>query len=227
LAAEPKPKDEQARAWQTDVPKGDGRRKDEVARGNLDDNGHGRLGAWERCFWRLRERAIPYDEVTYTLLMHGYTLSHRHSTENAYMVLEEMKQAEVHPALVKINTYILNSLIELRESGNRPEERCWRALIRLAYHCCIRFQKKRGRRLKHELEALEPDDVLALGEDDAVRWIQDHDRMQLPAEGTGRARFLRFQQPPVLLERNSEEIRKLASPRGRKSRAKQISVEED
>merc|ERR1712232_935241 len=60
----------------------------------------GDWGAWERCFWDLRERAIPYDEATYTLLMHGYTLSHRHSTASVFAVLEEMKQAGVHPVLL-------------------------------------------------------------------------------------------------------------------------------
>ena len=52
---------------------------------------------WERRFWELKERAIPYDEVAYTLLLHGYLLSHRHQSENAFLVLEEMKQAEIHP----------------------------------------------------------------------------------------------------------------------------------
>ena len=52
---------------------------------------------WERRFWELKERSIPYDETAYTLLLHGYVLSHRHQSENAYLVLDEMKKAETHP----------------------------------------------------------------------------------------------------------------------------------
>lgn len=148
--------------------------------------------SWERRFWDLRERRIPYDEVTYTLLLHGYLLSHRHSAENAYLVLEEMKRAETHPALVRLNERLLNSAFELRELGVQPEASRWQNVVRLCWHCSIRFQKKRRRRLYDELEALEPDDVLALGADDAVGWLRGHDRLALPppSSSSGPARFL-------------------------------------
>merc|ERR1719343_1775104 len=87
--------------------------------------------AWERRFWEMRERAIPYDEVTYTLLMHGYLLSHRHSGENAYHVLEEMRRAEMHPALVRLNQRLLDSSFELLELGHRPEASLWQNVARL------------------------------------------------------------------------------------------------
>ena len=41
---------------------------------------------------------------------------------------------------------------------------CSRAaeVTRLCYHCSVRFQKKRQKRLKAELDALEPDDAARL-----------------------------------------------------------------
>ena len=69
---------------------------------------------WERYFWELKDRAIPYDETAYTLLLHGYMQSHRHQSENAYHVLEEMKKAETHPALVRLNERMMNSCFELQ-----------------------------------------------------------------------------------------------------------------
>lgn len=148
--------------------------------------------SWERRFWDLRERAIPYDEVTYTLLLHGYLLSHRHAAENAYHVLEEMRRAEVHPAILRLNHRLLDAAFELRELGHRPEASMWRNVTRLCWHCAMRFQKKRRERLKHELQELEPDEALALGPGDARRWLRGHDRLALPppARGSGPARFL-------------------------------------
>lgn len=147
-------------------------------------------GAWERRFWDLKERAIPYDETTYTLLLHGYLLSHRHQSENAYLVLQEMEKAETHPALLRLNERLLNSAFELQELGCRPEKSLWRNLTRLCFHCSERFKKKRQKRLRKELEALEPDDALALGPEDAKLWLRDHDRLALPEGGARRFRFL-------------------------------------
>eukprot|EP00933_Yihiella_yeosuensis_P016909 TRINITY_DN1428_c0_g1_i2.p1 TRINITY_DN1428_c0_g1~~TRINITY_DN1428_c0_g1_i2.p1 ORF type:complete len:298 (-),score=63.12 TRINITY_DN1428_c0_g1_i2:111-1004(-) len=147
---------------------------------------------WERRFWDLKERAIPFDEATYTLLIHGYLLSHRHQSENAYIVLNEMAKAETHPALLKLNERLLNSAFELQELGMRPEASSWRNLTRLCWHSAVRFQKKRQKRLRRELEALDPDDALALEPSDVQLWLRGHDRMALPSpeSGIGRFRFL-------------------------------------
>eukprot|EP00434_Breviolum_minutum_P033634 symbB.v1.2.029761.t2/scaffold3294.1/size59574/2 len=143
---------------------------------------------WERRFWELKERSIPYDETAYTLLLHGYVLSHRHQSENAYLVLDEMKKAETHPALVRLNERMLNSVFELQELGLRPEAALWQNVVRLCFHCSVRFQKKRRKRLKQELKELEPDDALALDEDNIRHWLRGHDRLTLPEGGLGRFR---------------------------------------
>jgi len=147
--------------------------------------------SWERRFWELRERAIPYDETTYALLLHGYLLSHRHPAENAYMVLEEMRQAETHPALLRLNQRLLDSAFELRALGVQPPDSMWLNVVKLCYHSSARFQKKRRKRLQRELEALEPNEVLQLESKDAVQWLRDHDTLTLPAAkpGEGLRRF--------------------------------------
>lgn len=147
--------------------------------------------SWERRFWELRERAIPYDETTYSLLLHGYLLSHRHAAENAYMVLEEMRQAETHPALLRLNQRLLDSAFELRALGVQPPDTMWLNVVKLCYHSSARFQKKRRKRLQRELEALEPDEVLQLESKDAVQWLRDHDTLTLPTAKPG-AGLLRF-----------------------------------
>lgn len=144
---------------------------------------------WERYFWELKDRAIPYDETAYTLLLHGYILSHRHQSENAYLVLDEMKRAETHPALVRLNERMMNSAFELKELGVQPMASSWQNVVRLCFHCSVRFQKKRQKRLRAELEALEPDDALALDAENIRQWLSGHDRLLLP-EGPGRFRFL-------------------------------------
>eukprot|EP00929_Paragymnodinium_shiwhaense_P120770 TRINITY_DN92819_c0_g1_i1.p1 TRINITY_DN92819_c0_g1~~TRINITY_DN92819_c0_g1_i1.p1 ORF type:complete len:292 (+),score=42.62 TRINITY_DN92819_c0_g1_i1:60-878(+) len=160
-------------------------------------------GEWERCVWELRDRSIPYDEVTYVLLIHGYLVSHRHSSENAFTVLEEMRQAEVHPALVRMQERFINMAFDLQELGCRPMATLWLAYLRTSYHCSVRFQKKRQKRLRAELESLEPDEALALGPGDVKRWISRHDQLALPPPETGAKRFL-----PA-----SEALKSLPAPR--------------
>eukprot|EP00928_Gymnodinium_smaydae_P010016 TRINITY_DN13760_c1_g3_i1.p1 TRINITY_DN13760_c1_g3~~TRINITY_DN13760_c1_g3_i1.p1 ORF type:complete len:331 (+),score=63.05 TRINITY_DN13760_c1_g3_i1:63-1055(+) len=161
----------------------------------------GDWGLWERLFWELRDRRIPHDEATYAMLIHGYLLSHRHSAENAFVVLEEMRQAEVHPALVRLQERLVRTAFDLKELDARPDGLLWLHLVRMSWYCARRFQKKRQRRLRNELSALAPDEVLALQPNNAVQWLQNHDRLELPpsdgsAEGA-RARFLP-QRPPAL-----------------------------
>ncbi|CAJ1331567.1 unnamed protein product [Effrenium voratum] len=166
--------------------------------------------SWERRFWELKDRAVSYDEVAYTLLLHGYVLSHRHQAENAYLVLEEMKQAETHPALVRLNERLLNSNFELQELGMRGDASLWHNVLRLCFHCARRFQKKRQKRLQEELSALEPDEVLALEASNVRAWLSGHDRLALPDASGGKAR--RFGLPGKEMTRLPPEERRLLAP---------------
>ncbi|CAK9032293.1 unnamed protein product [Durusdinium trenchii] len=179
---------------------------------------------WERRFWELKERAIPYDETAYTLLLHGYVLSHRHQSENAFLVLEEMKKAETHPALVRLNEHMLNSIFELQELGLRPERGLWQNVVRLCFHSSVRFQRKRQLRLKKELQALEPDDALALDAENIRQWLSGHDRLALPESGPERFRAI---PGPELQRLPPWQDTKRLPARGRKSgRRRRKEVEE-
>lgn len=46
---------------------------------------------------------------------------------------------------------MLNSVFELQELGLRPEASLWQNVVRLCFHCSVRFQKKRRKRLKQEM----------------------------------------------------------------------------
>merc|ERR1712032_215070 len=107
------------------------------------------------------------------------------------MVLEEMRQAETHPALLRLNQRLLDSAFELRALGVQPPDSMWLNVVKLCYHSSARFQKKRRKRLQRELEALEPDEVLQLESKDAVQWLRDHDTDELPPAkpGAGMMRF--------------------------------------
>ena len=183
-------------------------------------------GAWERSFWKLRERAIPYDEATYCLLIHGHVLSHRHTMEAAYSVLEEMRHAGFHPTLVRMNQRLLDTAYELRALKLRPLPALWQNMVRVAWHSSIRFQKKRQVRLRDELQALPPNEALALEPSHVRRWIQRHDHVEAPALKGGVARFLPLDEEQSLLpeHRGSNKKQLLLESRrpsvGRKSRRK-------
>eukprot|EP00452_MALV-II_sp_L67-6_P000100 gene100-184_t len=118
---------------------------------------------WEQTFAEFREQDLQYTEVTYTLLLHGFLLSHRHRSENAFLVLEEMKQCRFIPgALIRLNEGMLNSYFELLELDARPPPQLWQNVTRLCYHSALRYRKKRMQQLRAELAELPGDDVLRL-----------------------------------------------------------------
>lgn len=122
--------------------------------------------SWEQHISLFRQHGIAYDEITYTFLIHGYLLSHRHRSENALLVLEEMRHAGIHPALIKLNESLVNSYFELLELKCRPNPSSWQNVCRLCWQTAKRYQKKRVKRLKAELDALPANDVLRITQED-------------------------------------------------------------
>eukprot|EP00397_Hematodinium_sp_SG-2012_P065698 GEMP01096243.1.p1 GENE.GEMP01096243.1~~GEMP01096243.1.p1 ORF type:complete len:170 (+),score=28.44 GEMP01096243.1:249-758(+) len=150
-----------------------------------------------------QEHGIPYDEVTYTFLIHGYILSHRHRSENAYLVLEEMRQARIHPAFIRLNERLVNSYFELLELKCRPTASAWQNLCRLCWQAAKRYQKKRIKNLKKELEALPANDVLRL----------------TPEDIQARYRLMAEPEPQEQIPAGEDERKAL---RGRRSRRSQL-----
>ncbi|KAF8821428.1 hypothetical protein IE077_002032 [Cardiosporidium cionae] len=69
---------------------------------------------WEELLSEYKKHNLPRDEVSYTLQMFGFLFSHRHSSENAYLVVDEMKQASLESSIVDLNEGLLNALFELQ-----------------------------------------------------------------------------------------------------------------
>eukprot|EP00921_Rhytidocystis_pertsovi_P020638 GHVQ01032929.1.p1 GENE.GHVQ01032929.1~~GHVQ01032929.1.p1 ORF type:complete len:520 (-),score=46.90 GHVQ01032929.1:94-1653(-) len=121
-----------------------------------------RWDMWEQLFNQFRQFGLPYDEVSYTLKLHGYVLSHRHKSENAYLVLEEMKAAQMHPAVIRLNEGLLNSYFELHGIFCGPMRAGWQSLCRVTWHTAVRLRRKRQKRFMDSLYQLPHNEVLSM-----------------------------------------------------------------
>ncbi|CAD7925549.1 unnamed protein product [Amoebophrya sp. A120] len=142
---------------------------------------------WQQLFGEFKERRLAYCEVTYTLLLWGYVLSHRHRSESAFLVLEAMKNSGfVHGALIRANEGMLNSFFELQELHHRPVcANSWQNIFRLLLHCAQRYQKRRWKTAKQDLLALPPNTMLALDPADVKNvLLQEVQDSQSPLLGT-------------------------------------------
>lgn len=141
--------------------------------------------SWEQLFGIFKERALHYDEVSYILLMWGYVLSHRHRSENAYLVLEEMRRSGfVNGVLLRYNESLLNSYFELAELNARPEPFAWQNVVRLAIHAAQRYQKKRVSKMELYLKSLNPDVVMQLTPLDVHNaYLEEIKKSQVPMLG--------------------------------------------
>ncbi|KAF4725133.1 hypothetical protein FOZ63_016918 [Perkinsus olseni] len=92
------------------------------------------------------------DETSYSLLAHGYILSHRHTASSALMVIQEMKEADMHPALVKLNERFIHGYLELQDLGLTPEKTAWQTVLRTCWQCAVRLKRKRLQRVKTYLK---------------------------------------------------------------------------
>ena len=128
---------------------------------------------WKSTLSEYRKQRIPYDEEAYTLMLHGYLLSHRHRSENAMLVLEEMRKAEIHPALLRMNERFVKTYFELLEENARPSAEGWERYVAIAWFAARRLAKKRTRSIRDQLRLLPPNEVLKLTESDIRNWIGD------------------------------------------------------
>eukprot|EP00920_Eleutheroschizon_duboscqi_P019848 GHVT01047600.1.p1 GENE.GHVT01047600.1~~GHVT01047600.1.p1 ORF type:complete len:419 (-),score=54.26 GHVT01047600.1:82-1338(-) len=102
-----------------------------------------RFVKWEEAFEEFKATGLPADEVTYTLLLHGFVLSSRHQLDEAWGVLEEMRKAGVHPSLVRLNERLLLSYCELQGLGATPEHENWRRVLRVCWLVAALLKRRR------------------------------------------------------------------------------------
>uniref|UniRef100_A0A0G4F3N1 Uncharacterized protein n=1 Tax=Chromera velia CCMP2878 TaxID=1169474 RepID=A0A0G4F3N1_9ALVE len=121
--------------------------------------GHDFAG-WEEGLKRWRAHGLPYDEVTYTLKLQGSILSHRHATENAYLVLEEMKQAGMHPVVVRMNEGFLESHTELLALLVDPPRHELVGALRPLVFAAVRVMRRRRQWIAERLRQMSPKEAI-------------------------------------------------------------------
>ena len=126
---------------------------------------------WEEVISLYQEHKLPLDEVSYTLVLHGYLLSHLHPSSVSLLVLDRMKQDNIHAAIVKLNENLLNSYFELSDMGIKSSMNGWQNLTRLAWMSAARLRKKRIQRVKQHFQGLPTSEVLKLTQADVKRLV--------------------------------------------------------
>ena len=116
---------------------------------------------WQSVSELYHSHALPMDEVSFTLLLHGHLMSHRHASSAALLVLDQM-ESEVHPVITGLNRSLINSFFELSELGVRSSLNGWQNLVRLAWMSAARLRKKRMARVKERLQQMETREVLKI-----------------------------------------------------------------
>ena len=121
---------------------------------------------------QLKSLGISFDEVTYTLLCHGYILSHRHPSSAALLVIGEMRAADMHPSIVRLNERLIHSQLELTDFGIRCRSHSWQNFTRLAFMSAARLRRTRQARVALKLKALDMDELFAMNKVDVLDLIR-------------------------------------------------------
>jgi len=118
--------------------------------------------AFEEETRNFRKFGISMDEVSYSLLAHSFLLSHRQPSSAALLVIEEMKTADMHPAVVRLNERLILSQLELQDLGVRPTSYAWQNLTRLCWMSAARLRNSRLKRVREKLNCLASDTLFQL-----------------------------------------------------------------
>ncbi|SOV75678.1 conserved Plasmodium protein, unknown function [Plasmodium sp. gorilla clade G3] len=113
-----------------------------------------------------------YDEVIYSIMTQAYILNHKKKKENAYLVIEEMKRAFMHPIIVKINERMINCFLELELIFCEPSKSLWINVCRFIWETSMKLNRERRRKLKEKLNLLEPNQVLKLTKEDIKKLVK-------------------------------------------------------
>ncbi|CEL94352.1 unnamed protein product [Vitrella brassicaformis CCMP3155] len=135
---------------------------------------------WERLFEQMKSQNMLLDEATYTLKLHGFILSHRHRSEQALLILEEMKEAKMHPAIIRINEGLVRSYFELQEMRCEAGRPHWQNFCFISWIAAINFMRKRERRMWSALMKARPDDVLQLTKEVGLLMDYQYDTAAIP-----------------------------------------------
>lgn len=129
---------------------------------------------FDKLFLELTNSYVPMDEVFYTLKLWGYVVSHRHISENAYLVLDEMKQADMHPVVVRMNQRMLESYMEMKNISAVGHRHMWQNICKLCWQSSLSLMRKRRKAHLRRLRATHPNEAIAiLSSRDGMRLLFD------------------------------------------------------
>ncbi|KAL8450689.1 hypothetical protein Emed_002327 [Eimeria media] len=103
---------------------------------------------------RARKCGLKYDEVTYTLKLHGYILCHRQKPEKG-IVISQMELQDIFCAL--------------------PPD-AYQNLCKLAFHAAIKVQRQRRMRLRERLLATPPQELFAMTYRDVLAMLDEQEQ---------------------------------------------------
>ena len=124
---------------------------------------------WEQIIDQYKEEKLPLDEVSFSLVLHGYLMSHHHPSSMAILVIDEMKKQNIHPAIVQLNEQLVDSFLELSEMGIKSSLNGWQNMARLTWMSAARLRKKRAKRVREFLKSLPTEEVLQLTVNDVKK----------------------------------------------------------
>lgn len=113
---------------------------------------------WKRfdaCLEDLRAHQLPYDEVTYNLVMFGVLLHPRRDDEAIRQVFSEMVEASrFHPALLRLQGGFIDSYFELKEVDAAPNP--WNLLkaAKTFWQISVNFKRKRVKDVRAKLASV-------------------------------------------------------------------------
>jgi hypothetical protein len=141
---------------------------------------------WEQIVDQYKEEELPLDEVSFSLVVHGYLMSHHHPSSMAILVLDEMKRQNIHPAIIELNEKLVDSFFELSEMGIKSSLNGWQNIARLAWMSAARLRKKRSKRVREFLKSLPTEEVLQLTVDDVGKLVDgEHEIAKIISQGEG------------------------------------------
>jgi len=110
---------------------------------------------WKRfaaCLEELRDRQVPFDEVTYTLSIFGILLNPRRDDALARQVLAEMaEEGKFHPSWLRFYEGFIDSYFELKEVDAAPNPWNLRKTAKTFWEVSVNFKRMRVKDLRGRL----------------------------------------------------------------------------
>lgn len=110
---------------------------------------------WKRhaaCLEELRERQVPFDEVTYTLSIFGILLNPRRDDALVRQVLLEMTEdSKFHPTWLRFVEGFMDSYFELKEVDAAPNTWNLKKVAKSFWQVSVNFKRMRVKELRGRL----------------------------------------------------------------------------